>query len=231
MKNVIRSVSGCAAYVVGILLLAGNAFGDFQLRIDGSTLRETAGAGGGHYEIDAFIEQTPANTPATIQTLLLNLSIAPANGYSIGDISGVKFDGLRNPDSTVLFPNPTVRSQFFGPLSMKGSLVSSNPITTPSTTRTAFTVLFSTSRGSASDVEIKFEQIGNFYEVDRDNEGIVHDFVGLFSSPPITVVKVPEPATYLLATISLGGIGLARRFSKSKKRRSDIGQWKPRLNS
>ena len=221
MKNYFRTVSGIAAGVLGILLLAGPACGDFQLRIDGGTLREIGGTGSGSYEIDAFIEQTPANTPATIQSVLLNLSIAPANGYSLNDISGVKFDGLRNPDATVLFPNPTVRSQFFGPLSMKGSLVSSNPIATPSTTRTAFTVLFSTSRGTASDVEIKFEQIGNFYEVDRDNEGIVHDFVGLFSSPPITVVKVPEPSTYLLATLALGGMGLGRRFSKSNKRRSD----------
>ncbi len=103
MKNVIRSVSGLAAYVVGILFLSCHASGDFQLRIDGNTLRELST---GSYEIDAFLDQTSVNTPATIQSVLLNLAIAPANGYSLDDITGVQFNGLRNPDSNTLFTNP-----------------------------------------------------------------------------------------------------------------------------
>lgn len=217
MKNVIRSVGGLATCVLGVCLLCGQVRAGFDLRIDGGSLREVAQ---GSYEIDAFLDiNSSVPSPPTIQSLLLNLTLRPANGFSIGDITGARFDGVRNADTNRLFVNPTVHQpdpQFL-PLSMVASLHNPIPLDTPNGTRKAFTVLFSTTNPSPTDVEIKFADAGNFYMIDRDNEGNVYNFVNLFSSPPITVVRVPEPATCVLVTLGLGGVLVQRRWRSVRK--------------
>ncbi len=102
---------------------------------------------------------------------------------------------------------------------MTGSVFNSQPITSPTSSRLAFTVLFSTTNANASDVQIEFNSFGNFYERDRDNEGIVYDFAGLFSSPAITVVKSTRTASCILASLGLGGVMVSRRFFKRGKQR------------
>lgn len=213
MKNVIRSVSGLAACVVGIFLATNPvAMAGFDLSFDG--FRKV---GSSSYEIDVVMTPNLAFAhPDTIEMLTYNLTITPANGYSVGAITGVRFDGFRNPSPLQsLFGSVDPIPPVISTLRMEGAIISSaGPVSAPTSgSKLAFTVLFSTNNSNPSDVQINFSNPDNpnqnaFLEAFENDASTLQPFNGLASSQALTIFSVPEPN--LCALVSLGMIGLAR---------------------
>lgn len=211
MKNVIRSVSGLAACVLGVLFSASCDAG-FDLKLD--NVRTT---GVGAYALDVILVVTPS--PSAVQTfefITYNLEIAPANGYTLSSITGVRFDDPFKPSNpgTALFNNPDLFGSV-ATLKMTGAVQASGPVAAPSQDKVVFSVRFSTTSSSPSDIEIKFvSEAANdnkFIESFENDGEQFRTFDNLFASPPITVVGVPEPGTCLLSALAMAGVVALRR--------------------
>ncbi len=203
MKNVIRNVGGIATSVLGILLLTSQVRADdFELKIDGSTLREV---NFGTYEIDAFLNVTQmGQRHQPFKRAFESQDFASQRLFVVRHHWG-NLRRLAKPRFERLVRCSSSQSSAFWTAVDDRLCIQLATDHLADVIRLAFTVLFSTTNANASDVQIEFNSFGNFYERDRDNEGIVYDFAaGLFSSPAITVVKVPEPASCILASLGPG---------------------------